>query len=53
MFASSASIHLPFFLLSMVSVFPPRVICAAPLGGVTTTDSFVHMNAQSPSTLIS
>ncbi|MCX7137359.1 MAG: hypothetical protein NTW47_12185 [Proteobacteria bacterium] len=53
MFASRAGIHLPFFLLSVVSVFPPRVIGLAPLGGVTTTDSFVHMSAQSPSTLIS
>ena len=46
-FASRASTHLPFCFLRTDSVWPARAISGAPPGGVTTTDSFVQINARS------
>jgi hypothetical protein len=53
MFASRANNHLPLCFVKTDSVWPDRVIGEPPPAGVTTTVSFVHMKAQSPSTLIS
>ena len=53
MFASRANTHLPLCFVRIDSVWPDRVIGGPPPGGVATTVSFVHMKAQSPSTLIS
>ena len=53
MFASRANTHLPLSFLKTDSVWPDRVIGGPPPAGVTTTVSFAHMTAQSPSTLIS
>lgn len=52
-FASRANTHLPLSFLKTDSVWPDRVIGEPPPAGVTTTVSFAHMKAQSPSTLIS
>src|ERR1700716_3156953 len=51
--ASRAMSQLSAWRRMMVSVLPARLIGAAPLGGVMTTESLVHMYAQSPTTLIS
>src|SRR5689334_13414087 len=53
MLASRASTHLPFCFFKIDSVWPARVIGAAPPGGVTSTFNLAHINAQSPKTLIS
>ena len=50
MLASRAMRHLPPCFFNTDNVYPDRVIDGAPPGGVATTVSLVHMNAQSPNT---
>jgi hypothetical protein len=52
-FASRCRSHLPRSFFSTVSVCPARSMGSAPSGGVTMTVRRVHMNAQSPATVIS
>lgn len=52
-FASRATSHLPSCFFKMERVCPARVRGGAPPGAVTTTFSFAHIKAQSPSTWFS